>query len=206
MPRAILDKDMGWSKRYLGYFLQCNAESRSNKWSCYAIGDLTLLGVRPEIEPYRKTIRHIFDAKRNNYGFKCYILWDDVLDTKHGYIDNDSITLELHLITEAPKNLGILYNWGDYKGRIFVPKEKWSNATKSILRRNSKLMKEKRIPVSKEEKLLKAGELFELLHKHISPLGIGKCATNMRQLTDKIEEELEEEYLSTYNIDATRSQ
>lgn len=205
MARALLNRDMGWSKRYLGYFLQCNADSRSNQWSCYAIGDLTLIGVRPQIEPYRKTIRHIFNAKRNNYGFKFFMLWDDILDTNNGYIEDDAITLELHLITEAPKNMGILYNWGDYSGRIFVPKQKWSDAGKSLSKKNSKFVKENSSVVVKEEKLVKAEELFELLHQHFSPFEMeNREITAIRQLSEKIEEEIEDECSSTHNIDSAQ--
>ncbi|KAL3277977.1 hypothetical protein HHI36_013319 [Cryptolaemus montrouzieri] len=192
MPRATRDEYMRWSPRYLGYFLQCDGETATNSWSCYVYAELALLGVRSDVEPVRKRIRHIFDSKHNNFGFNFYMLWDDITNPSNGFIEQDTVTVEIHLITEAPKSIGILYDWRDLKGKILVPKSKWSNAVRSLSERNTKLEQE-RNSLSKEQ-FLSAVEFQELLNKDDKEIEKHKNYRILGKLVNKIEKEITEEY------------
>lgn len=63
MPRTSHTQDRPPSQRSLGFFLQCNGESESSSWSCFANAELRLLSVRSDIEPFCRKIQHLFYSK-----------------------------------------------------------------------------------------------------------------------------------------------
>jgi ubiquitin carboxyl-terminal hydrolase 7 len=62
MPRNSHGQDRT-AQRSLGFFLQCNGESESSSWSCYAVAELRMLSVRPDVEPFSRKIQHLFYSK-----------------------------------------------------------------------------------------------------------------------------------------------
>lgn len=62
MPRNSHAQDRT-SQRSLGFFLQCNGESESSSWSCYAVAELRILSVRPDVENFSRKIQHLFYSK-----------------------------------------------------------------------------------------------------------------------------------------------
>ena len=63
MPRTSNVHERSPTSKSLGFFLQCNGESESSSWSCYAVAELRLLSVRPEIETFSRKIQHLFYSK-----------------------------------------------------------------------------------------------------------------------------------------------
>lgn len=59
MPRQAPSPDRQQQKS-LGFFLQCNGESESSSWSCYAMAELRLISHKPETEPFYRKIQHLF--------------------------------------------------------------------------------------------------------------------------------------------------
>lgn len=98
MPRSSNEKD-----KSLGFFLQCNAECDSN-WNCSATADLRLLSFKKETPPVSRKIKHVFYNKENDWGFSTFQSFVDILDPEKGYIQNDTIVLEVHVQAEAPHN------------------------------------------------------------------------------------------------------
>lgn len=47
-------------QKSLGFFLQCNGESESTSWSCYASAELKLYCHKPDGEPFTRKIQHLF--------------------------------------------------------------------------------------------------------------------------------------------------
>ncbi|CAH0563456.1 unnamed protein product [Brassicogethes aeneus] len=115
MPRNGHTQDRS-AQRSLGFFLQCNGESESSSWSCYAVAELRLLSVRPDIEPFSRKIQHLFYSKENDWGFSHFMAWNDVLDPEKGYIKDDSITLEVHVTADAPHGV----SWDSKKHTGYV--------------------------------------------------------------------------------------
>ncbi|XP_071796700.1 ubiquitin carboxyl-terminal hydrolase 7-like [Asterias amurensis] len=85
----------------LGFFLQCNAESESQTWSCQASAELRLLNQRDGPD-HTKQIIHLFYSKENDWGFSHFIAWSDLLDPEKGYIKDDAIVLEVQVVADAP--------------------------------------------------------------------------------------------------------
>ena len=98
MPRSANDKD-----KSLGFFLQCNAECDSN-WNCSATADLRMLSFKKDVPPVSRKIKHIFYNKENDWGFSTFQSFSDILDPEKGYIQNDTVILEVHVQAEAPHN------------------------------------------------------------------------------------------------------
>lgn len=59
MPRQAPSPDRQQQKS-LGFFLQCNGESESSSWSCYAMAELRLIPQKPDVEPFFRKIQHLF--------------------------------------------------------------------------------------------------------------------------------------------------
>lgn len=102
MQRTSNTGDRGQDSRSMGFFLQCNADSESSSWSCNAKAELKLLSFKPDQEPFVRQIKHLFYSKENDWGFSHFMNWNDILDPERGYIQNDTIKLEVHVIAEAP--------------------------------------------------------------------------------------------------------
>ncbi|ENN76456.1 hypothetical protein YQE_06910, partial [Dendroctonus ponderosae] len=115
MPRSSHSQDRT-SQRSLGFFLQCNGESESSSWSCYAIAELRLISVKPEVPTFSRKIQHLFYSKENDWGFSHFMTWSDVLDPEKGYIKDDAITLEVHVVADAPHGV----SWDSKKHTGYV--------------------------------------------------------------------------------------
>lgn len=100
----------------LGFFLQCNGESDSSNWSCFASAELRLLSVIPGRDPFVRKIRHTFSRIENDWGFSFFMNWLDILNPESGYIQNDAITLEVHVTAEPPR--GIFWDSKKHTGYV----------------------------------------------------------------------------------------
>ncbi|KAJ8938767.1 hypothetical protein NQ318_009122 [Aromia moschata] len=115
MPRNSHAQDRT-SQRALGFFLQCNGESESSSWSCYAMAELRLLSVKPNVENFSRKIQHLFYSKENDWGFSHFMAWNEVLDPEKGYIKDDAITLEVQVVADAPHGV----SWDSKKHTGYV--------------------------------------------------------------------------------------
>ncbi|XP_071578519.1 uncharacterized protein [Temnothorax nylanderi] len=88
-------------QRSLGFYLQCDGESDSTSWSCYAVAELRLLSCKKGQESFSRKIKHLFNSKESDWGFKHFITWQDVLDPDKGFIKDISITFEVHVVADA---------------------------------------------------------------------------------------------------------
>ncbi|KFB47954.1 hypothetical protein ZHAS_00016021 [Anopheles sinensis] len=100
----------------LGFFLQCNGESSSNNWNCSASAELRLLKVDPHAEPFIRRIRHTFCMQENDWGFSSFMNWQEIIDPANGYIENDTITLEVYVNAEPPR--GIFWDSKKHTGYV----------------------------------------------------------------------------------------
>ncbi|XP_063380793.1 ubiquitin carboxyl-terminal hydrolase 7-like isoform X3 [Cydia fagiglandana] len=89
-------------QKALGVFLQCNGESDSPGWSCYGLGELKLLTYKPDKEHLCRKLHHMYHCKEDDWGFGHFISWKDLIDPDNGFVKDDSITIEAHVIAEAP--------------------------------------------------------------------------------------------------------
>lgn len=115
MPRSSQTQERQ-PQRSLGFFLQCNGESESSSWSCYAVAELRLLSCKEGQDSFCRKIQHLFYSKENDWGFSHFMTWQDVLDPDKGYIKDDSITLEVHVVADAPHGV----SWDSKKHTGYV--------------------------------------------------------------------------------------
>ncbi|XP_032580109.1 ubiquitin carboxyl-terminal hydrolase 7 isoform X2 [Drosophila sechellia] len=103
--------------RALGFFLQCNGENDSPTWSCNAIAELRLKCHKPDAQPFtRARIKHLFYSKENDYGYSNFITWQELKDSEKSYVHNNSITLEVHVVADAPH--GVLWDSKKHTGYV----------------------------------------------------------------------------------------
>lgn len=101
MPRTSGPQERMPTKS-LGFFLQCNGESESTAWTCYANAELRLLSWKPDVEPFSRKIQHPFYCKENDWGFSHFMTWQEVQDPEKGYVKDDTIVLQVHVMADAP--------------------------------------------------------------------------------------------------------
>lgn len=91
------------ANQMLGFFLCCYGKNGSSSWSCNVEAEFRLLSFKHQDVYVRKT-RHLFHNDEYNWGFPSFITWEDVVNPDKGYIQNDSIRLEVH-VKLAPQDL-----------------------------------------------------------------------------------------------------
>ncbi|XP_047995526.1 ubiquitin carboxyl-terminal hydrolase 7-like isoform X2 [Leguminivora glycinivorella] len=89
-------------QKALGVFLQCNGESDSPGWSCYGLGELKLLTYKPDKEHLCRKLHHMYHCKEDDWGFGHFVSWKELMNPDNGFVKDDSITIEAHVIAEAP--------------------------------------------------------------------------------------------------------
>lgn len=68
----------------LGFFLQCNAESESTRWSVCAVAELRLIHQTDPEKNFVKKIQHLFYLKENDWGFSPFITMKEIMDPEKG--------------------------------------------------------------------------------------------------------------------------
>ncbi|KAK9881124.1 hypothetical protein WA026_014474 [Henosepilachna vigintioctopunctata] len=159
IPRHLPYKD-NQLKKYLGLFLQCNEESACKGWSCFAAADLKLISV--EKKSCCRKIRHLFTSKLNDWGYSYFMPWCDILNTDNGFIQNDTVTLEIRFATETPgEHSEMLLDYSMNTCRVCVDMKNYSNEirlsneTRSLDEENTQTKKEKEceIKINEEDQL-----------------------------------------------------
>jgi ubiquitin carboxyl-terminal hydrolase 7 len=99
-----MSKNINNREYALGFFLQCNADSESTRWSVCATAELKLLHVTDPEKNLVKKIQHLFYLKENDWGFSPFTTMKDIMDPEKGYYNQqkDCITLEVWLNADAP--------------------------------------------------------------------------------------------------------
>lgn len=57
-------------------------------------------------------------SKEDDWGFTHFISWDDLMNPESGFINNDSIIIEAHVMAEAPHGV----SWDSKKHTGYVGK------------------------------------------------------------------------------------
>ncbi|XP_034490147.1 ubiquitin carboxyl-terminal hydrolase 7-like [Drosophila innubila] len=118
--------------RALGVFLQCNADSRDTSWSCHAIAKLNLVCYKPNAKPYTcNKIDRLFNLKGTGWGLPDFITWEELNNPDNCYVHNDSITIEVHVIADAPH--GIKWDSKKHTGYIGLRKRECTRDINSVL-------------------------------------------------------------------------
>ncbi|CAG9584457.1 unnamed protein product [Danaus chrysippus] len=103
-------------QKALGIFLQCNGECDSPGWSCYGLGELKLLSHKSDGEHLCRKLHHMYHSKEDDWGFAHFISWKDLIDPDNGFVKDDSITIEAHVIADAPHGV----SWDSKKHTGYV--------------------------------------------------------------------------------------
>lgn len=115
MPRTNQHSHERQPTKSLGFFLQCNGDSEAVSWSCNATAELKLLNQNGG-PPLSRKINHVFYSKENDWGFSHFHNWSDIVDPEKGWIKDDSITLEVYVLADAPHGV----SWDSKKHTGYV--------------------------------------------------------------------------------------
>ncbi|CAB4030548.1 Ubiquitin carboxyl-terminal hydrolase 7, partial [Paramuricea clavata] len=71
-------------------------------WSCNATSQLVLVNQKFPEKSFKKKIQHLFFAKENDWGFSNFKEWSEILNSDSGFLVDDTIIVEAHVVAEAP--------------------------------------------------------------------------------------------------------
>ncbi|XP_039754129.1 ubiquitin carboxyl-terminal hydrolase 7-like isoform X2 [Pararge aegeria] len=103
-------------QKALSIFLQCNEGSETPGWTCYGLGELKLLSHKPDGEHLCRKLHHMYHCKEDDWGYANFISWQDLMNPDDGFVQNDSITVEAHVVAEAPHGV----SWDSKKHTGFI--------------------------------------------------------------------------------------
>ena len=86
----------------LASFLQCDDGSNSIFWSCKARAELRLVSQKVGVPNITRKIKHVFCQKENDFGYRHFLSWDDILDPDESYIKDDTVILEVFVSADPP--------------------------------------------------------------------------------------------------------
>ncbi|CAH8855132.1 unnamed protein product, partial [Trichobilharzia szidati] len=90
----------------IGVFVQCNADSESQTWSCTAKATIQLVAQKPNCKSKEMKIQHTFTHKENDWGFQQFIGYEELLNPERGFLSptepKDTIIIRAHIKADAP--------------------------------------------------------------------------------------------------------
>ncbi|KAJ2949271.1 hypothetical protein O0L34_g6222 [Tuta absoluta] len=90
--------------KMLSIFLHClgpRSPDKPKKWSCYAKATLRLISHHPNCASREATLQRTFNSI-DNWGYEKFIEWKEVRNSRNGFIKDDTITIEAHIIADFP--------------------------------------------------------------------------------------------------------
>ncbi|XP_026317623.1 ubiquitin carboxyl-terminal hydrolase 7-like isoform X3 [Hyposmocoma kahamanoa] len=103
-------------QKALGVFIQCNGDCDAPGWSCYGLGELKLISHKADGEHLIRKLHHMYHGKEDDWGFAHFISFKDLMDPDNGFVKDDSITIEVHILAEAPHGV----SWDSKKHTGYV--------------------------------------------------------------------------------------
>lgn len=82
-------------------------------------------GQQPPQPPkhFTRKISHLFYSKENDWGFSQFMAWNTITDPEEGYIKDDAITIEVHVMADAPH--GVQWDSKKHTGFVGLKNQGW---------------------------------------------------------------------------------
>ena len=114
---TVIAQDLKWrifikptyngQTKSLGYFLCCDGPDGGNKsssWSCRAAADLMIMALKQGVNVASlKLSQQIFSSKAGSWGVNEFMRWEDIMNTKRGLIEDNSVTFVARITAEEPQ-------------------------------------------------------------------------------------------------------
>ncbi|KAK8372951.1 hypothetical protein O3P69_007838 [Scylla paramamosain] len=94
-------------KKFLSVGLRCGGVWGAAFWACYGLVDLCLLPVNRKQAPHVVETDCLFNKDISFVIVNQFMLWENVLNPHHGYIEDDAVTFKVRLRTAPP----YVINW-----------------------------------------------------------------------------------------------
>ncbi|CAJ0958279.1 unnamed protein product, partial [Mesorhabditis belari] len=104
MPRMHVVQKKGTMK-CLGFFLQCCPDAYLDAWECEASAELRLISQKPGVNHFTRKTNHIYTAKEHDWGYSCFMTWEEILEEDRGYIKDGRVVLEVSVKAGTPKSI-----------------------------------------------------------------------------------------------------
>ncbi|KAH8252556.1 hypothetical protein KR032_000608 [Drosophila birchii] len=108
----LMIRSMQWRIRVipnsvgLGVFVHCSGIQEFPNWSCNATVEFRILSYRTGVGSYVKgPIKHIFNAKEDDYGYGTFVSWQKLLLMVDAYAPYKGILLEVQISAKPPQGM-----------------------------------------------------------------------------------------------------
>lgn len=89
----------------LGFFLRDERNSQNSNWTWNANYSLKLLSFDDNIDSLIRKLNQTFHLKGQDWGFRCFISWKDLMDPAKKYVQDDKAIFEVDLEVSPAKPL-----------------------------------------------------------------------------------------------------
>ncbi|KAL3104919.1 hypothetical protein niasHT_028451 [Heterodera trifolii] len=93
--------------KYLCIYLLCVPPTNDGNWSCKCSATIRIVAQKNGTEDLTKKIDHVFNKEENDWGFKYFITFTELMKPSKGFYDKneDKVTLAIDLTVEEEKGI-----------------------------------------------------------------------------------------------------
>ncbi|OAF66226.1 hypothetical protein A3Q56_06062, partial [Intoshia linei] len=103
--RILLMRPSYANENRLSFFLKVDSPDDNVSWNVNASAKLKLCSLNGQ-DDIEKSIRHVFNHRENDWGYKSFVAWEILTNDKGVYVTPDgSFTVEAHIQADAPHGL-----------------------------------------------------------------------------------------------------
>uniref|UniRef100_A0A915NTV6 MATH domain-containing protein n=1 Tax=Meloidogyne floridensis TaxID=298350 RepID=A0A915NTV6_9BILA len=137
-------------------------------WNCSSNVKLKLLSQKPEKEDYVREFSHVFNAKTDDWGYKQFMNFEDIMNPEKGWYDEKKDTIVLLVDVKADLPHGIKSLQG------IKEKEKEIQINNSVINLELENLKKNKEESNKKlnEKLKENKEIYEKVAKNVNQMTI----------------------------------
>lgn len=94
--------ELAGHESYLAVYLRCIRDDNRSDWSCKTRASFKLISSEQNVEQKIRFDDEYdeFDCDNMCWGYGDFLLWRDLMNSSYGYVNNDSILLEVEIFTE----------------------------------------------------------------------------------------------------------
>nr|CAD2194050.1 unnamed protein product [Meloidogyne enterolobii] len=157
------------TQKWLGYYLECNADNKDPSWNCSGNVTLKLLSQKPGKEDYVREFSHVFNAKEDDWGYKQFMTFEDIMDPEKGWYDEkeDTIVLLVDVKADPPHVIKSLEGIKEKENEIEINNSVINLEELENLKKN-KEESDKKL----NEKLKENKEIYEKVAKNVNQITI----------------------------------
>ena len=105
----FLDSPKKCGPKCMGFYLSCSKKQYTDSWAVEVEAELRIINYKDSSQTLKRKISPLFYSHRRYHGYRDFIQWTELTDPENGFIRNDTVTFEIEVIVNKPKNDGSIF-------------------------------------------------------------------------------------------------